>query len=948
MTMRSGLGVFVLLVGLLIPAASLAQSAIAGVVTDTTGGALPGVTVEARSPALIEQVKSTVTDGQGQYRVVDLRPGTYAITFTLAGFSTFVRDEIDLAGGFTANINIQLTVGGIEETVTVTGETPVVDVRTTQRREVLSREVMDALPTGRNYTTIAKGIPAIAAGATDVGGSSFSEVRGGIRAYGGDGEEIFQDGMSMAPGQGAGHSTVHFYNHGAYSEVVYEVNGGSAATQTGGVQVNLIPKEGGNTLSGSGVAVYGNHSMQSGNASTEQLAAGLGVDPGIDTLFDYNVSLGGPMIRDRLWFFTSHRWWAANNRLAKVHDGLEGPVGEQVVDNNLDTSYLLRLTAQVTSTNKFSIYYEDSRRREYFNNIGRGRRTRPEATGIAVPNLSYMAQVKWTSTPTNRLLLSAGWGSNYRGYQGKYQKSVLSPSEFPPFGTVSKIEESTGSRYSSITNRWFNPFYRDSTEASLTYATGAHDFRTGVQVGHGYQRNQADSQGDIVQEYNFGVPIGVQALATPSNAQANIDYDIGVYFQDSWTTNRLTLTPGLRIDKFVGSIPPQEADAGRWLPRRVFPEFNDLPNWTDVSARFGAAYDLFGDGTTVLKGSAGKYMATEAVGFPIRYNPMLAYAAVANVGDSRDWTDTNGDDIAQDSEIGPSRNPAFGGRRTNNVDPDITRGYDLLYNLTFERELRPNLAVAISYNRRDIRNLRFTNNLAYERSEYQELTIADPRGTGTLPVFQINPAVVGRPTNNFDTNSDLNIRGYNGFDVVVHGSFDNGMTFQGGTSTGRIVSSTCELEDPSGLGSRGTGPAERFCDQGDFDVPLRTNFKGFATYPLPWDLNLATVFQSVAGAERIATYLVTRALLPAMTSRSSAYIRLNEPGSSYFDRINTVDFSITRTLRVDRYILKPAFEVFNMFNANPATVENNRFPFVASPTAILQGRFVRVAVQVDF
>src|SRR5262245_43195729 len=270
-----------------------AQSVIAGVVTDTTGAVLPGVSVEVRSPALIEQVKTAVSDGQGLYRVVDLRPGTYTVTFTLPGFGTVVRDGITPESNFTAKVDAQLKVGALEETVTVSGAAPVVDVQRAERREVVNREVIDTIPTGRTMTSLARAMPAVVvsgggAAVTDVGGTDSQSFRG-VNAYGGGPEQVRIDGMSVDGGRNDGATLASGPNDAAVEEYVYSVNGLAAAFQGGGVQVNLVPKTGGNSFKGSAVWLYGNHSMQSTNASDAQLKAGLAVPPGIDRVFDRSL-----------------------------------------------------------------------------------------------------------------------------------------------------------------------------------------------------------------------------------------------------------------------------------------------------------------------------------------------------------------------------------------------------------------------------------------------------------------------------------------------------------------------------------------------------------------------------------------------------------------------------------------------------------------------------------
>jgi hypothetical protein len=306
----------------------------------------------------------------------------------------------------------------------------------------------------------------------------------------------------------------------------------------------------------------------------------------------------------------------------------------------------------------------------------------------------------------------------------------------------------------------------------------------------------------------------------------------------------------------------------------------------------------------------------------------------------RDWTDLNGDDIAQDHEIGPSRNAAFGVRRNTSPDPDLTRGYDILYNLALEHELRSNLGVSIGYNRRRVLNLSWLDNVANVPGDYQRLTTPDPRGTGEmLPVYQLFPDRV-RPLNELEKNTDGNSRTYNGVDMFVRARLPNGVVFSGGTSTGRLIAKTCEAENPNSL---------RFCDRSQFDIPFQTIFKASGTYPLPWSgLQFSAVFQSLPGAERTVDYVVTRAQLPALSTVSSVTVRLNEPGSLYLDRVNQLDLSLAWRMRTGRLRFSPQLELFNALNANPVIQVTTQYPVDGRPQDIMLGRLLRLGVQVDF
>jgi hypothetical protein len=296
----------------------LAQSAaggIAGVVRDTTGAVLPGVTVEAASPALIEKVRSVVTDTQGNYKVTELRPGTYSVTFTVPGFSTVKREGVELTTGFTATVNAELTVGSLEETVTVTGASPVVDVQNVVTQTVLKREVLDQTPTAQNLTGFAAltvGLKATGSSAQspDVGGS-IGEGTVSLVIHGGRETDTHMnfDGLSagnfVTSGGGQGR---HLYINRAYAEeVTLQTAALSAENETGGIEVNAIPKEGGNLFTGVFNADWTNKDLQSSNLNDALRARGVDRQAGLNYQYDLSGAIGGPLWKDRVWFYNAYR-----------------------------------------------------------------------------------------------------------------------------------------------------------------------------------------------------------------------------------------------------------------------------------------------------------------------------------------------------------------------------------------------------------------------------------------------------------------------------------------------------------------------------------------------------------------------------------------------------------------------------------------------------------------
>jgi hypothetical protein len=232
---------------LLLPSSTFAQGSIAGAVKDTTGGAMPGVTVEAASPALIEKIRTVVTDGEGLYKIVDLRPGTYTVTFSLAGFNTFRRDGIELSASFTATVNADMRVGALEETVTVSGQSPTVDVQNVVQQSVLTRNIMDEIPAGtKTIAALGALIPGMVANTQDVGGTGgTSSAQISIHNSRGSEEQLLQDGMTYNTGAGRGgaFSAVRA-NEASTQEIAIETGGLGAESEMSGVRTNVIPREG--------------------------------------------------------------------------------------------------------------------------------------------------------------------------------------------------------------------------------------------------------------------------------------------------------------------------------------------------------------------------------------------------------------------------------------------------------------------------------------------------------------------------------------------------------------------------------------------------------------------------------------------------------------------------------------------------------------------------------
>lgn len=945
------------------PIATLAQSAVAGVVRDSSGAVLPGVTVTASSPALIERSKASVTDASGQYRIVDLRPGTYEVVFELSGFQAVKRDGLVIEANFTATVNADLQVGSLEESITVTGASPLVDVQTTAKREVLSRDLLDALPTGRSFQGIGATLPALSMGRFDVAGSNAMQ-QGVLVVYGGTGTDLAMevDGLNVMGTLDRGWFPLVYHNDGEFQEMVYQVAGGPAESQTGGVRINMIPKVGGNEFKGDATILLSSTRFQSSNLTDDLVRRNYRSPGRLDRLWDVNPTIGGPVKRDRIWFFGSFRDWAYNNQVGNIfyRDGRPG------IDDNTVQAYSTRLTFRPSERDRINFSWNRYPRIRRHSGIETGLQT-PYGAGILDIVQAHISQLKWTSTLSNRLLFEAAGIIFPYYYNSKYQPEVAPATCFTAaaacapgtnYGDISHFNITTGITDVASQNVTWNRLWKDGVMSALSYVTGSHALKAGFTFQHGYNRNGSSAKNaDLVQRYrstaatfgNLFVPgvwtsDSVTISNTPYIQQSNLDFDIGIYVQDSWRLNRLTLNPGVRYERLRGSTEAVDLPAGRFVPARRFDAIPNLPNWTDISPRFGAAYDLFGDGRTALKGSVGKYTQQEATGFSNTYNPSILST------DIRTWRDANGDDIAQENEIGPPTNATFGIRRNRNPDPDIKRPYQVLYNAGVQHQIGSSTSVSFYYYRRDYYRIIWTENLAVPVARWDEayvpVTVADPRGTGqAVTIYNVRPQFAGL-VNEFDTNSPNNSRTYNGFDITFNARLRNGATLLGGTSTGRLRAVTCDVPDPN---------MRRGCEA---EQPFRTQFKLTGTYPLPYAFRLSAVFQSMPGVletrtanndgDVVINYIVNRAIVPSLTL-AQVTTRLNEPGTEFLDRNNQLDISLTRDFKVGRVVLKPQLDLFNAFNVSPVTNQVTTWgASVGQPLTILPGRLLRFGIRMNY
>ena len=991
-----------LLWAVLLPSVAYAQASLTGVVRDSSGAVLPGVTVEAASPVLIEKVRVVNTDGNGRYQLVDLRPGAYTVTFTLAGFSTVRRDGVTLTGSTVSSVDADLRVGALEETITVTGEAPVVDVSSSTRQAVLSADTIDALPTARNYLTLARLLPAAVGGGTDVGGSNLQLVGGSVTIHGSreQDQRVTLNGINTMTLQAGGNIGGQIPDVGSASEVTVDHTGVSADLPTGGVRINFIPRDGGNQWADSTFFTFSNGALQGSNFTDELKAAGLGTPNEIKKNWDLNSSFGGPFKRDQVWYWASLRYNGVEN-YAPIFENrnaydptkwtYDGDTNQRSVLSGRSYNSSLRTTWQASARNKIAGTYKQDTWCDCPNGINA--LTATEASRDFRFPLLRQIHGEWTSPMTNRLLVEAVGMHLYERWGFMHRESETgSAPEYEAIAPqmISVNEQSSGLTYRAPSLNHNNTRVPNFTyRAALAYVTGSHNFRVGFNRVHGFQETRTYNLNPVAYRFNLGQPNQITQRAFPTEFRNNQDNDLGLFVQDRWVRNRVTLGLALRYDHFATSFPEQQVGPAELAPNRnaVFPAQDNL-SWNDISYRTSLAYDVRGDGRTALKVTFNKYLRGQTLNTlgtePNPVNTMITSAF-------RTWNDTDKDfvpdcnllNLAANGECLAINNRNFGTAVPGaTFDPILMKGWgnreaNWEFSAGVQHEVIPRVSVDVGYFRRVWANFRVTDDRALSAADYDTFSMIVPTDS-RLPngggyqldgLFALKQSAFGRPAQNHNTLDRAygsQIEHWNGFDVNLNARLGGGLVLQAGTSTGRTSENDCDIVSqvpetlfwapagaPNPASPRAWRPAE-FCGR---ETPWLTQVKGYAVYTVPRiDVQLSGTFRSVPGETRRAVFNASNAYLAANSTLGrplaggapNISIDIVGPNSLFVDRRNELDLRFGKILRAGRSRSVVSLDIFNALNSDAVLTENYNYAVWQRPTSILNARVLKISVQFDF
>ncbi len=842
----------VVFIGLvLFPAMVSAQSSLAGVVKDTSGAVLPGVTVEASSPALIEKVRSVVTDATGQYKIVDLRPGVYTATFSLTGFSVVRREGLELSGSGTFTVNADMKVGTLQETITVTGETPVVDVQNAARQQIMSGELVASTPAAKSWNGIMLLVPGVTGDPNTVQltpGMVLFGIHGGPTTEG----RLQVDGMNVGASRGGGGVSGYSVDTANVQEVTFRTSGGLGEAETGGPYMNIVPKTGGNTFRGSGGFQFSNSSLQSDNYN-DALRAALSKPSTLLSLYDVDGAIGGPIKKDKVWFFFLSRTYgngtSVTGMFANKNAGNPNAwtyVQDPNVQARNDGSTIangLRVTWQMNQNNKLNVFWDSQQGcngAAWIGTTAQACRQNPDGwieggTATIAPEGGVygntapqrIQQATWTNTLSSKLLFEfgySGYNSRWGGPQGPGNPTqdfiqVREQGGSIPGLCYRSISPLCGAGFATSTG-WISA---NTWHANMSYVTGSHNIKFGYNGIYHYDNqdsNYANSQG-LVYQFNNGTPNQFWELSGVFKSQWRTRYD-AFFVQDSWTRGRMTLQGAVRYEHAWSYYPESYIGGTRFIPYSTIPAA-DGANFNDILPRAGLAYDLFGNGRTSVKVNWGKYVQpAQNAGIYTGAAPTSTIVTAA----TRSWTDQNKNFVVDCNLVttGASDATATGGDRCGalsnsnfgTLNPGFTysnelmtglRPWDYQFGVAVQQQLTSRIALEVQWNKRWFDGYYVSRNTAISPSDWQAYNITAPvdsrlPGGGGYTVRDLHDIAsnkFGQAKYEVQSAGNYGLDGafqrWSGVDVTVSMRASKGLTFQGGTSTGESVMDICSVSN---------------------------------------------------------------------------------------------------------------------------------------------------------
>jgi hypothetical protein len=926
------------------PAFAQQTGTLSGVVRDAQGAVLPGVTVTASSPSLIGGARTAVTGETGTYQLTAVPPGTYVVTYELTGFTTLKREDIVVRVAQTARLDVELAVGALQETVTVSGESPVVDVSSTTTQTNIDKDLYEAIPTGRNPWVMAGLVPGVVTGRLDVGGTEGMQQYN-IEAFGSaDSQKSFSiDGLKTNWGGGAGGSTMQYYGFEMYEEYNMQTASGTAESDVSGVYMNMVTKSGGNRFTSDHNFYFMNDSLQGDNVD-DDLRQALGLGAGAQTgaagnpikiSYDWSSTLGGPIRQNKAWFFGALRWW----RLDQFQIGAVNADGSQAIDDNRIRNFMGKVTWQAAERTKTSFMFNRNLKDRFHRRDSPYLFVEDKAALLQdQPAQNYVAQVNQVLGTS--AVFDARFGRMWGVFPNRFQREV-GPDD------ISLQDITRFQRFNAANENFENPNHRYQANATMSYFTdrmgsGSHDFKVGLQMSWekmGYDRTR---NGDITLEMRDGVPFRAALANTPVNSDHRLE-TWAVFAQDRWSVGRLTLNLGVRLDGVQAYLPAQSSPAGSWVGERSFDRQDVFGFDGSIAPRAGLSYDLFGNGRTAVKAYVGRFYN--------QFGSQIAEAVNRNGVTTVfvPWTDLNNNRRHDPGELNLASFTGFPAGLFPQVDSDANRPYSDEFNAGIDHQLLRDFAVSVSYHRRQHRDGLGLIDRARPAGAYTPVqrTYTDRArgGSQTITVYNLDPALVSR-RDRFITNVDILESDYDGVQFSFNKRMSNRWQLLGGLTiqthqgfshegTFTNTNTTTDVGDPNFQINRG--------DSSVFtDLPWTLTLSG--SYELPYGIGLSGKYTARAGDP------LQRTVTIAGLNQGSITVWTQERGEDRTETVNKfVDIRFAKRFEIGGARLEGNLDVFNMLNANHVLLQNEAVgDTLGRPSRILAPRIIRFGVTARF
>jgi len=885
---------------------SSTTGAINGTVADSTKAVLPGVTVTLSGPAMMG-TPSVVTDASGAFRFSSLAPGEYRLAFELAGFGPVTRSGVQVALGFTATVNIEMTPGAVAETVTVSGASPVVDIQSTNVTTHFDAEKLASLPGARDYWSVLAQAPAVSIGRMDVGGSGALTQQPytayGLSSAGGVNRGMVE-GVMVNEGAGGGGSDMYYTDYGSYAEIAVNAVGNTAEMPAPGVLSQLIAKSGGNQYHGTVYFDYENESMVAHNIDDAQIKAGVtgsdvvaAVDTNRLTEFrDFNIDAGGFLKKDKLWWYGAYRRTNTGQRYPTLVDDVQDtwvPVGTA------------KVTYNVTGNQKLIGFYQHANKNQpdYLGAI-------QIAGGRATPAIMHANTVWYSRFPTDV------WKVEYNSILSNTMVLEVRVGAYKSLWN--RVGKSADPRIEDIGNNFVAggvygidyDRHRPQVNGALSYTrtgwAGSHNFKFGGEIMRDMVKNPFSgftSTTNALSLFNNNLPSQAYVYLSPSNSQSGVLSD-ALYANDTWqVSHRVTLNLGIRWDRQQAFLPAQQGPAGA-----TFAEVDNVITWANNwGPRLGVSYDLTGDGRTLVKASYGQFWLYPGADFASSINPN----ASTWYRQYRWTTDSNRNGVWDPGEEGALLGVS-GGSTSTALDPNLQNTYTRQATTYFEREIAANFGIRTGFVWNGRRQVRATVNANRPFDAFNvPVPIRDPGPDGrsgtaddgaTFTAYNLAAANTTLPPVNLTQNLPNANSDYYTWELTATRRESKGWS---------LLASFAETwsHETNLTGGAAYSPNSLINTDNGLNIYKTWQGKINATFSLPGEVRFTPVYRHQSGVPFGRTFV-------AGLNYGNATILAEPFNSERTPNINIFDVRSEKSFRIGTTRITAFFDVYNIFNTN--------------------------------